>query len=321
MAATHNGRAALLDVQSVSWRLTAAVPFKEPLYNPVAVWTGNTYLVVGNRCGASRDDGGALPVCQPGGLVAELYSPTADAWSPIRPPRETGDVVSLAAVGSIGDQTFIRLDSEVYAYSMAGQVWERLPDAPAAWDRVCVARDVLVAGGSVVENVVDIDRLSPGVNGVIDTNATPDEPPVSGSTYDPSTGEWTAVSRTGDDDDAAQQFQVVCTSDGLLMVPVGPLPASGQWNVYAYANGRWTAQPPPPERLGALSASISSSDSVTFWAEAKQVTFSYGAEPTWRTVSDPRDVVAAVPIDDGKALLVQRVEQGVVATATISVVP
>lgn len=304
MPANHKGQAALFDVESGTWRLTAPVPFQESLYNPIAVWAGDAYLVLGNRCGTSSDAGGALPVCEPGGLAAALYAPSNDRWTAVESPAGTSEVLSLAAIGSIGERSFVQLESTAYVYDDGLKRWEQLPDAPAPWDRVCISGGLLVAGGSQSANVAVF-----GQSGILDTSLTPDEPPLSGSVFDPTTGRWSSIARAGPVDGGGE-FQAICSADGLLMIPTGPPLLDDAWSVYSFNEVGWTTLPPPPERLGAIYASVPSNDSTTMWAEGVRATLSRPPGAVWETLPGPENVLAASPVDSDRVLLVRRMKGG-----------
>lgn len=322
MPATHRGKAALLDVATGLWRVTAPVPFEDALFNPVAVWTGEAYLVLGNRCTTYSDNGGALPVCEPGGLVAGLYFPASNDWVTVPAPQDDTEVVSLTAVGLLERTAYVRVESAVHAFDIDGETWQRLPDAPVQWDRLCVSDESIVAVGSTDQNAADVNRLDSGGSGELDTESASERPPITGAEFDPATGDWSEAFAAGDSRDAAQQFQAVCSWSGALMVPVGTPPADGLWNSYAFVAGQWVVQPAPPERLGAVSASVSSTDSVTLWTEVGQVALSsVSGELIWSTTRRTTYVAAAVPLDDDEAFLVEQLGSGEVVTTVASIAP
>ena len=145
------------------WHAMSAPPFGTVLHGPAAVWTGESWVVVGILCrvGASSCDGA---------LAAAEYDPGTDSWTSIdanpQPAAGTGrghGPVVGRGVGMLGSSAAFVLDGQYYAFRPDSRDWDWLP-APPASDGVACSVD----GDIVVPDVktATVSVLAPGRAGV-----------------------------------------------------------------------------------------------------------------------------------------------------------
>lgn len=293
--------AALRDTSTGGWEATATPPFDGSLYGAGAVWTGSTYLVVGNRCTTYEDSGGAQPECEPGGIAASSYDPAADTWATVPSPVQGDGTVSISAVGAVGDEAFFRIGAELRAFDVGDGGWVSVPGAPFDPHEVCVVEGGLVAAR--VEN----ESIATGP--VDDGPRLPTPQPFRAARYDASTATWSAVEQSGGEDDAVAWFTVVCAPGGVLLVPsLSPSSDDGSPPaLHRFADGRWDLLPGPDEDLGSGVASTVVGDAVAIWAERGLGVLDLADGEPWWSVrrGDFASVRPVEAIEPGHALVVE----------------
>lgn len=282
----------VVDVESGEATATRRPPFEHALFAPDALWSEPDFIVLGTPCEAEgRDGGDALPACDPGGLEIASYSPDADEWSSIAAlPAEAETVASARLVGTYGSTVVVmEATGRVFAVDRDDGSWAEIPPAPVQPARACLVGGILVVvspDGRPLASGGEVDRSRPLAASLLD---------ISGDQ------EWSPPVGTGAEHGASDHYDLVCSSRGVLAVPVG----SGSGGSYELRPEleRWLPVPDPPQPIGVILASVATPGATTMWTDQMRATMS--ADGVWTTEPDPGTAVRASLVDGARATVVR----------------
>jgi hypothetical protein len=241
------------------WHAMGAAPFGTVLRGPAAVWTGQTWVVVGVLCRAG------VSSCD-GALAAAAYDPGTDTWTSIdanpQPAAGTGRGHAPTVgrgVGMLGSSAVFVLDGQYYAFRPDSLDWDWLP-APLPSDGVACS----VAGDIVL----------------------PDRKTSTFSVLTPGASAWNAVSPPHLDTPGGATLGTVCT-DSSVVVFAPDLSSVAAFDVATQQSG--DIAPPSLPVTGPLVAGFTGK-SILFWRLVEAVAYDLSTH-TWR--SAPPGLTAA----------------------------
>lgn len=276
---------AAYDPTTGTWRLLAESPF-DALYGVAGVWTDDRLVVAGTPCPEEvPGDSSATPDCEPGGVVAAMYDPEADAWETVAGPDDQAfrDATGAIAHGATGDAAVFEIGASLWRISPASGQWQRLPGPPLD------QREVLCSSATGVTAVAVAERSqASSAEGAAPPDFSRTPATMRASTLARGASRWSDVAETGSGQ-APLVSVGICAGDSVLTLPAadGEMERTAGLGRYDARSGAWHQMAPAPVAINTRPGNT--------WTGAEVVVFGIRETATYRPTTDEWRVVRTPP--------------------------